>query len=239
MRLLLPELFSHLDKILYLDCDVIVNTDIVKLWNTPIDNYFLAACHDEVIVPQWPNQKKRYYISKDIPVDSYFNSGVLLLNLKKLRENKFTETAFDFLVNNQDVEFPDEIALNWFCRGEYLRLDTKYNIFVFRKDAEQYIDDCILHYVGGSKPWDKYLGKYDDYYWHYLIQTPWCDDKREIVNYVRKAPDVHQAIPHLLSRFYAEIPGTRKEKLLLGAKFIAVIVKSTISDAIVIFRKKK
>ena len=81
LRLLLPELLPELDKILYLDCDIIVRQDLTRLWNeTDLGDNYLAAVYEAAI----EGQAERFRALGCDPV-KYFNSGFLLMNLKQMR----------------------------------------------------------------------------------------------------------------------------------------------------------
>ena len=99
---------------------------------------------------------------------------------------------FGYLNDNRDLPYLDQDILNWFCQGNYLPLEEKYNIYTARLDSLQFIDDGILHYAAKGKPWKRYGGRIDDPYWKYLVQTPWAEDRDQLVRYVRAAPDISQ-----------------------------------------------
>ena len=80
-RLFLGEVLKDIDKVLYLDCDLIVNGSLRELWETEIDDYALAGVRDRVNDYIHVFNRLRYPM-----VDGYINSGVLLINLKKWRE---------------------------------------------------------------------------------------------------------------------------------------------------------
>lgn len=82
-KFLIPEILNDLDKVLYIDGDLIIKSDINKLYETDIANYYAAVVIDSGSV-YW----KHEFTKK---VQHYFNSGVMLLNLKKLREEKLPE----------------------------------------------------------------------------------------------------------------------------------------------------
>ena len=196
LRLYLPELLPMVDKIIYLDCDIVVQTNIIDLWNIPIDNHYIAACLDPLstnIDKKWTN----YCIDKKIPRDTYFNAGMIIMNLARLREGHypFSTQMFEYLRAHQHLKFLDQDMLNWFCKGDYFLLSEKYNIFSGRSDALDFIDDCIIHYNGSVlKPWKIYSGKIDDPYWHYLVRTPWGEDKLKLISYVRTATDIKYSL---------------------------------------------
>ncbi len=113
------------DKILYLDSDLVVYKNIEPLYNMKIDNYDFAACIDEI---------GKTFIRKD-----YVNSGVLLMNMKKLREEDSLKKCRDMVVNKKML-LPDQSALNEICKDKKY-LDRKYNE---QKRREE--DTVIRHY---------------------------------------------------------------------------------------------
>ena len=226
LRLYLPELLTNVEKVIYVDCDMTIQTNVDCLWNVPLNDNYLAAVPDSD-VPKFNQERRDLCKVKGINVDSYFCAGTLVLNLKRLRglEKSFTEIMFSYLHDNQDLPFLDQDMLNWFCNGEYVCLDDKYNVYTWRDEILNLAEDCIIHYAGSKKPWKKYNGKIDDYYWKYLMQTPWCENPENLLRYIRDAPDVSKAIPLLQKNFFANIDGNRKEKVSTAAKFTLSIWK--------------
>lgn len=220
MRLCLPDILPDVDKILYLDCDMVVNTDIRKLWNTHLEEKHLAACCDSDI-NNYPPKRKRQNKRLNIPIENYFCSGILFMNLEKMRESGFVKKVFSYLHEHPSLIYPDQDLLNWFCQGEYRELEEKYNIYAYQKDITNHLDDCIIHYAAKEKPWKRYGGKIDDAYWRYLVETPWCENKDDLLRYVRDAPDITKAFETLPNYWsvqeglgYVEI-GKRILKLLI------------------------
>lgn len=237
LRLYLPELLPDVDKIIYVDCDMAIQTEIDALWNISLDKKYLAAVHDSD-VPRFNQKRRELYKEKMIDVESYFCAGTLIFNLKKLQglEIPFTEIMFSYLRENPDLPFLDQDMLNWFCKGEYVQLDDKYNVYTWRKEILSMANDCIIHYAGAKKPWKKYNGKIDDYYWKYLMQTPWCEKPEDLLRYIRDAPDVSKALPYLQKNFFANIEGNRKEKVSTAAKFTISIWKDFFSGLLSILK---
>lgn len=228
MRLYLPDLLYDVDRVIYLDCDMVVNLDISELWNLPIDDYYLAACPDSMS-PEFERKRVESYISNNIPLQSYFCSGTLVMNLEKLRmvNPKFSNQTFTYLKNNLNLRFPDQDMLNWFCRGEYYRLEEKMNIYTIRKDVAQYSENCILHYATKeNKPWIKYNGDIDDYYWEYLADTPWCESKSDLIRYLRMAPDIDRCLNIFSNNFLSVILGDKLVKLKTTLRLTHDIWKS-------------
>lgn len=162
-RLFIPELLSdHIEKALYLDCDLIVKKDITELWNTDLSGHYLAAVQD-------PSRSR--WRSLRIPRGSYFNSGVLLLNLKKWRKRKITKRVIDFIRTNPDkIHYADQCGLNGVLYRKWKKLDRVWNYPSFR--LYRYGRPAIIHYMSPKKPWNgKPRGRHE--YKHYHKITPW------------------------------------------------------------------
>lgn len=169
-RLLLPSILPlDVDKVIYLDCDLIVNHSLDDLWNTDIDNYAIAAC-------------KQIGGGRDgdrlgIPIEyGYFNAGVLLINVEYWREHEISKALIDFLFTHSDiVVFHDQDALNVVLHDQCYHLHQRWNMnyatyskqflsvpkddlgYDYAKEIGEAIDfqECpsILHYSARIKPW--------------------------------------------------------------------------------------
>ena len=163
LRLLLPKLLPELDRILYLDCDVIVRQDLATLWEqTDLQDNYLAAVYEAAI----EGQAERFRALGCDPA-RYFNSGFLLMNLARMREEKVSEKLLE-ACRVPWLEFPDQDALNQVCQGRVLPLSPLWNsirtFFIpkYKPDFvrqygedlwEQVQQEATIHYTGG-KPWD-------------------------------------------------------------------------------------
>lgn len=200
MRLYLPDILTDVDKVLYLDCDVIVNLDVKELWDIDISEYYLAAVHPtNHVLSHYQHSKtvRNTFKNLNININNYFNAGMLILNLKNIRckHPNFTNILFKKLDECRFLPYLDQDLLNWFCQGEYLELPEKYNLIASREFAISQAREAILHYaVPESKPWKRYSGEIDDYYWRYVVKTPWFDDKEMMLEYVRAAPDIKMCL---------------------------------------------
>lgn len=124
-RLFSQQIFPHLDKILYLDSDTVVQTDLCKLYNTDISQYACAGVHDvapEHIEKNPSGKKLREFKKKYLKHDIYINSGVLLLNLEYLRNNMDELLSVDITLG-----YPDQDLLNVAWDGKILELPWWYN----------------------------------------------------------------------------------------------------------------
>lgn len=234
MRLCLPEILSSdIDKVLYLDCDMVVNTNIDTLYSLPIDEYYLAAVKD-TSTGSFGKHRKKIYHKHNIPFESYFCAGTIILNLNKIRRDNvnFSEIMFNYLHENQNLPFLDQDILNWFCQGKYLELDEKYNIYSDRPDAYKYLNDGIIHYIGRYKPWKAYLGEIDDPYWKYLAQTPWCEDEQNLIKYLRNAPDIEKCFSVFPNYVLALRKYGRGKRAINTIKLISSILSTLVKESV-------
>lgn len=165
-RLALASLIKNSDKILYLDCDTILLGDLDEFLNTNIDDYYIAAVEDSNYIES----------SKRLKIEEYYNSGVILFNLKKIREDKVEPKFFDFVQKNQEILIcPDQDVLNVVLAGNIKRISDIWNTQQYTLD---YID-CkssnikIFHYTGNLKPWNaEYTYKNKINFFKYFNKLP-------------------------------------------------------------------
>lgn len=171
----LPELLPNLNRIIYLDADLFVNRDIKELWDVDICEYCLAGVADEgVDIHNYPKILNKY---PGIKKESYFNAGVLYMNLKKLREfGNLKKLVVDFLVENPEAGLPDQDALNVIFHNKVLYLDGSWNRFVFmhRKDNVEKLDKAIFHYAAALLMLYSH-SQIDLEYFRTICRTPWID----------------------------------------------------------------
>ena len=127
-RLKIPEILpQHIEKVLYLDCDIIVEQDLKELWETDISNVILGAVED----CQSIENSQRL----NLP-GNYFNAGVLLINLKELRKIDLMKLSREYLIKNQSVIiYQDQDILNGlFCKNcKFLPLKWNVNSLLLLK----------------------------------------------------------------------------------------------------------
>ena len=186
-RLLMP-VHINVDKLLYLDVDIIVNKPINELYDIDLKNHYVAAVEDV-----WTSKE---YCNK-LGMDSdakYFNSGVLLVNLKKWKEENLFNKFIEYQKNSTFLlEAHDQDILNAIFNGNWKRLPLKFNqygknpdleckkflnFFTSEEILEAQKDPIIIHYIGGRKPWhyrNEHIKK--ELYWKYLMLTPYKDYK--------------------------------------------------------------
>ena len=157
IRTAFPEMFSQYDKILSLDIDIIVNDDISDLWDYDMTDYYIAG------VPENNRQRK----STD-PV--YVNFGVVIMNLKRLRESGLQQKMIDTL-NTQKTDCPEQGVYNRYCAGHILSLPNDYNVTLYSHITGEPMKERVLHYAG-QKYWKHYsnVTKYSNLTWDEVME---------------------------------------------------------------------
>jgi UDP-glucose/galactose:(glucosyl)LPS alpha-1,2-glucosyl/galactosyltransferase len=184
LRVLLPRLLPQ-DRVLYLDCDTLVVGDPAPLWELDLGDAAVGAvaCALPREYSHWPSQL-------GVEDDRYFNSGVLLIDLARWRQEHLDDAVLSYgRQHAQRLRWPDQDALNMVFRGRWRALHARYNAqnaFWFLPEASQRIPPeelreaiaapVIVHFEGPSlvKPWHRF-GKnpYRFQYRRLRATTPW------------------------------------------------------------------
>ena len=176
-RLLIPQILSpDIDKIIYLDSDVVLNLDIIELWRIDLADKILGVV---AFSTMGRDSKNDPLVSNGlVRAEDYFNSGVLLMNLKILRnELETTRSGLEFLSRNPTfIRLLDQHLLNYCFSNRTLKLPAKFNRTVpwLRKLNEKNIERKIYHYTGGSIKLDL-DDPFNRLWLEYFIKTPWFD----------------------------------------------------------------
>lgn len=157
-RLLLPELLPpDLDRVLYLDGDLIVRADVGELFNLDMGEYALAAAveRDRRAHTAASSGGIRLYRELELAADQrQFNAGVLLVNLPSWRRARLAERAFDYVrQSGADLRWYEQEALNVVMRGDFLALEPRWNCAVGIDSTAEIEAAAILHYLSARKPW--------------------------------------------------------------------------------------
>lgn len=151
-RYLIPELLPQLDRVLYLDVDIIVQGDISELFKIDLKDYYVAGVIDTFI------ESQHYKATINYPESApYINAGVLLLNLKKIRSDNIYNTLIDNTIKLQDsIKFQDQDIINLTFSPSIKPIDKKYNYtsHLFLNNEKFLTESAIIvHYTGVFKPW--------------------------------------------------------------------------------------
>lgn len=140
-----------LDRILYLDCDIIVRKSIKALYDTNVDDYYFAGVKDILYEEN----------CKRLSLEKYCNAGVMLINLDLWRKNNIEEKLFKWCIENPDkIKWQDQDVLNVVLQDKIKYLDDIYNTQVAEGDfglLKYFYNNAdnaaIIHYVTCFKPW--------------------------------------------------------------------------------------
>lgn len=187
-RLLLARLLPGLDKVIYLDSDIIVEQDLAEYWRTDVSDFYLAG----VRVPGvniWEKDKQQAHCDiVGIPeLSRYVNAGALLMNLRRIREDGLTERFLELAGKNYPMQ--DQDILNKVCYGSIKILPFKYNTMIAR--VYQYPDTIgtvfskseleaaihnpvIIHFLDKVKPWQDYSAIWAERWLRCALETPYA-----------------------------------------------------------------
>lgn len=144
IRCALPDIFKDLDRILYLDVDTIIFKDLSDLYNIDFEDNYMAGVYEP---------KRRWH------APNYVNAGVLMMNLKKMREDNISTQLID-LINTKKLCAPDNDAINIICENKILLIDPKFNSY---KRTNMVKDPVIVHCTLIHQ-WHPFSGRYNKIY---------------------------------------------------------------------------
>ncbi len=166
--LLLHELLPPgIGRVLFLDADLLVMDDLATLWETPLDDYVLAAAVDGAVPLCSAIRGVKNWKALGIPPDAqYFNGGVLLIHLARWREREVNRRVRHYFETTREpVDFLHQEALNAVLWNDWKKLDSRWNLpasYAGRPHGRTPSDDLqrtgIVHFAGRMKPWRAPVG---------------------------------------------------------------------------------
>ena len=222
-RLLVGELLpKDVDRLLYLDCDIVILQSIHGLYNTELGENIIAAVEEPTVL-----ERVRYEIRLDYEA-SYVNAGLLLIDLKKWRENNLGEKIISYSKSIWDKSlFGEQDAINGVLRWKIKKLPPKYNFFsnykyfsynafikiygaslsYTKKDLkEAKRRPVVLHFAGDERPW--VIGSFNPYkraYEYFKQKTPFRYIPKE------KSKRLYMLIYHIMDIITVFCPRVRKK----------------------------
>lgn len=169
-RLFIADLFPMYDKAIYLDADITVLGDISKMFNLDIGDNYVGAVPDEAvsITPEFIDYVNNYL---GIAESRYFNAGVLLLNLKKLREIDFKQKFINLISAIKFTVAQDQDYLNVICKDHVYYMPSSWNKMPLEETKEEVSSLMLVHYNLSFKPWHYDGILYEEEFWKYAVQT--------------------------------------------------------------------
>ncbi|GAB7140481.1 glycosyltransferase family 8 protein [Deferribacterales bacterium RsTz2092] len=154
-RFFLPQILPELDKVLYLDTDVLILDDVVELYNIDIGNNYIGVVLD-ALSRRPASSSFAKYCRKILNIAShktYFNSGVLLMNLAKMRTDDMTTKLVATQKKMRNARFPDQDTLNIVFEGKTSFLPDGWNVQAKEFYPASLQIPSIVHYATNNKPW--------------------------------------------------------------------------------------
>ena len=204
-RFLIPKVKPELEKVLYLDVDIVVLGDIAELYNQELEGYALGAI--------WDKSRALYNTETKTLVDlsenyKYFNAGILVIDVQKWKKENIIEKLFEIERKYQNkIRHADETLLNKYFDGSYKILNIKYNYTDFDTATNPQEEIVIRHFATHIKPWQihpdiktKLCPNTQDF-WKYAEMTPFFTDlldkcnsntSDEIIRQIRIRDMVHK-----------------------------------------------
>lgn len=264
-RMFLIDIMYNYEKTLYLDVDTFVMTDVAELYNLDIGNNYIAAAVDINIVASYVAKNHwKPYIDDVIKLDNpyeYVQSGVMILNLKKLRE----DFSLDYLIEVSTREkwrLYDQDVLNHICKNNIFFLDPIFNVINIQegrlqniekyapedlktKFFEAYKNPKIVHFVGKKKPWISFNTDYSEFFWLAARKTSYYE--MLLINRILKIDllEIKNTISRLIKREESKkveknipiiTPQNNVKKVVDKFSFIEKQNREIITEKVVLFR---
>ncbi len=166
--LLIPELLpTDVDRVLFLDADLLVLDDLAELWETPLDGRVFAAAADGAVPFCSSARGVKNWKALGIPSTApYFNAGVLLIDLARWREREVRRRVDTyFKTTREPVDFLHQEALNAVLWNDWKELDGRWNLLASRAGrsyespaSQAWRNPGIVHFAGRVKPWRSQVG---------------------------------------------------------------------------------
>jgi lipopolysaccharide biosynthesis glycosyltransferase len=168
-RLYIPEILSDYDRVLYIDVDTLVLSDVEELFHIPMEDSLSLACLDYGITEKHLAIYERFIKDKNAP---YFNSGVMVIDVPGWKANKVKQNSYDLLENEmKDPVYADQEVLNVVLENKWKQIDRKWNYPPHVSDYNAM--PKILHFMGYKPIYTDYRDRHKDTFYHYLKGTPW------------------------------------------------------------------
>ena len=189
-RILIPDIFPNDEKVIYLDCDMIVLGDLSELYNIDIGSNAIAACRNLM------HEKMRNYVQNTLLLDpnKYVNSGMLVINCQKFIDENIKDRIFEEINHHDILTYPDQDLINLVCKDSifYLPLNWNYlwhlerlnrssvkELLLNQEDLVEFKETSkdikILHYTGDKKPWSYNAIEGADIFWEYAKACTFAD----------------------------------------------------------------
>lgn len=188
-RLFIPDILpQQIEKVIYLDCDLIIKGDLNQIWQLDLEDNYVLAVQDSWM-PFAKDGLLNYQQLGIEPSAKYFNAGVLVINIKKWRTDKIFARAIEYLDLNRDcTRFADQDVLNILFSSKWGELHPRWNVTARTYEYSSwqetpYSEDVynnlilemphIIHFISGEKPWNCQDVPLKEHFFQYIDMTAW------------------------------------------------------------------
>ena len=198
-RLNLPQILNEEKRCIYIDGDTIIRKSLTEMYSFSLDDYYIAGVRD---FNGYINSESSYHQTLDISdLNSYICSGVLIMNLEKMRNDNLNE-VFEKLVEENNSKkifgFPDQDILNKACYGKILCIPFKYGALVHTNFENSFADsdyakwasseeeweegrkDPVIVHFTGPKPWTSLSSRFSNEWWQYAEKTNYKNEIKRV-----------------------------------------------------------
>ena len=191
-RLFIPSIFKEYKKVIFLDCDICIDGDVAELYDVELNDNYVAAAKgmfaiskndDAKILNEGFDAISYVYETLFVPIEDYFNAGVMIFNIKQILKDNTHLEFIDKLKESKKFIYNDQDILNLCCHKRVKSLGSEWNFlrkfndinYVQIYDAELKNKIKIYHYVGNDKPWLKHDRLFYNVWYMYAILSPFKD----------------------------------------------------------------
>ena len=196
-RFLIQQVIPDYKKVLYLDSDMIINSDVAQLYNTDVDGYMVAAVRDAEFLGNINGASKtiKAYATEVLKMKNpynYFQAGVLLFNETEMRKAYSLDQWLAFA--STPYKYNDQDVLNIYCEGRVKYIDMEWNLItdcnhtrvsevivhapedIKTEYARATANPKIIHSAGHIKPWHNPQEDKAEYFWKYAEKTAYYNE---------------------------------------------------------------
>ena len=241
LKFFIPEIIKDIDVVLFIDGDTIISRDINELFDINLENDYIAAVRDIASLVSYDSYLERI---KDInTIDNItFNSGVMLMDLKKMRNESVASKLIDKR-KKYDDPLMDQCTLNHVLCGRWKELPLRYNFLtnlILKSDFDEFQscygiqertysdilnDQSILHFAGMEKPWNFYVPYISELFEKYYYRSPYKDSKLEVPSLMAKWNKEHSELVELYHQLYKRTNWLRMPKNIIKNIFGKIELK--------------
>jgi lipopolysaccharide biosynthesis glycosyltransferase len=196
-RFQLPGLLQNIEKVIYFDCDILCDIDIKELWNIDLKDNMIAAVQES---EKFLKRAHRYKVYQNLKIinENYFNAGVLVINLKFIKnKERFFENCMHCLKEYPNLPYLDQDVFNKLFQKKCLHIPKKYNMMIDNMEKDEKVRylfseekaNVCWHFAGKEKPWIFKTYPVFKLYWKYFMMTPWGNTSNKTFFYLYELHD--------------------------------------------------